>query len=109
MPSARPDLNPVRSARSHFVLQIVLQMTISFLMKTTLSIRLPSAQREALKRRATAEKKSESALVRELIDREMAREFDFEQVRHLVGGVASSSKHRKGDSWRQKIRERNWR
>jgi hypothetical protein len=78
-------------------------------METTLTIRLPKAQRHALRRRAIAEKKSESALVRELIEREMLRGFHFERVRHLVGSVASSPQHWKKDSWRKHIRERNWR
>jgi predicted transcriptional regulator len=54
-------------------------------MKTTLTIRLPKKQRAALKRRAAAQKRSESAIVRELIEREMQRGFDFERVRHVVG------------------------
>ncbi len=78
-------------------------------MKTSLTIRLANAQREALKRRAAAQEKSESALVRELIDREMARGFNFERVRNLVGAVTSSPKHWKGESWREEIRKRNWR
>jgi len=78
-------------------------------METTLTIRLPKRQREALKRRAAAEKRTESALVRELIDREMQRAFDFQRVRHVVGSVASPRKHWEKDSWRKHIRERNWR
>jgi hypothetical protein len=79
-------------------------------MENTLTIRLSTAQRRLLKRRAAAEKRSESALVRELIEREMRSGFDFQRVRHLVGSVASSPKHRKKeDSWRKQIRQRNWR
>jgi predicted DNA-binding protein len=78
-------------------------------METTLTIRLPKRQREALKRRAAAEKRTESALVRELIDREMQRGFNFERVRHLVGSVASPAKHWAKDPWRKHIRQRNWR
>lgn len=78
-------------------------------METTLTIRLPRRQREALKRRAAAEKQSESALVRAMIDREMQREFYFERVRHLVGSIASRPKHWEKDSWRKHIRRRNWR
>ena len=75
----------------------------------TLTIRLRAKQREALRRRATAEKRSESALVREMIDREMQRGFDFERVRHLVGSVVSPWRHWEKDSWRKHIRQRNWR
>jgi predicted DNA-binding protein len=78
-------------------------------MKTTLTIRLPAKQREALRRRAAAEKRSESALVRDLIEREIQRGFDFDRVRHLVGSIASSPKHWEKDSWREHIRQRNWR
>jgi predicted DNA-binding protein len=77
--------------------------------ETTLTIRLPKAQRAALKRRAAAEKRSESALVRDIIEHGMDRYFDFERVRHLVGSVASPPKHWQKDSWRKQIRERNWR
>jgi len=78
-------------------------------METTLTIRLPAKQRDALRRRAAAEKRSESALVRDLIDREIQRGFDFDRVRHLVGSVASRSKHWEKDSWRSHIRRQNWR
>jgi predicted DNA-binding protein len=78
-------------------------------METTLTIRLSGKQREVLKRRAAAEKRSESALVRDLIDREINRGFDFNRVRHLVGSIASSPKHWAKDPWRKHIRQRNWR
>jgi predicted DNA-binding protein len=78
-------------------------------METTLTIRLSKAQREALRRRALAEKRTESALVRELIQRETQRVFDFERVRHLVGSVASPPKHWEKDARRKRIRQRNWR
>jgi predicted transcriptional regulator len=77
--------------------------------ETTLTIRLPRKQRDALRRRAAAEKRSESALVRDLIDREMQREFNFDHVRHLVGSIASWTKHWEKDLWRKRIRQRNWR
>jgi predicted DNA-binding protein len=76
---------------------------------TTLTIRLPAKQREALRRRAAAEKRTESALVREMIEREIQRGFDFERVRHLVGSIVSRPKHWEKDAWRKHIRERNWR
>jgi len=78
-------------------------------METTLTIRLLKKQRDALKRRAAAEKRSESALVRDLIDREMHREFNFDRVRHLVGSIASRQKHWEKNLWRKHIRRRNWR
>jgi hypothetical protein len=78
-------------------------------MDHTLTIRLSKAQREALRRRAASEKRSESAIVREMIAREMERGFEFERIRHLVGSLASEPGHWESDSWRQRIRERNWR
>ena len=78
-------------------------------METTLTIRLSKNQRELLRRRAAAGKQSESALVREIIDREMQRGFDFERVRHLVGSIISPRRHWEKDSWREHIRQRNWR
>ena len=78
-------------------------------METTLTIRLPRKQREALRRRAAAVNRSESALVREMIDREVQRGFDFDRVRHLVGTIASRRKHWEKDAWRKQIRSRNWR
>lgn len=78
-------------------------------METTLTIRLAKAQREMLRRRALAEKRSESALIREMIEREINRGFDFERVRHLIGSVASPAKHWSKDAWRKRIRQRNWR
>ena len=78
-------------------------------MDTTLTIRLAKAQREAIRRRARAEKRTESALVREMIQREIQRGFDFERVRHLVGSVSSPLKHWEKDAWRKRIRQRNWR
>ncbi len=78
-------------------------------MQSTLTIRLSAKQREVLRRRAAAEKRSESALVRDLIDREISRGFDFKRVRHLVGSIASPPKHWEKDPWRKHIRQRNWR
>ena len=78
-------------------------------METTLTIRLSAKQRDALRRRAAAEKQTESALVRDMIEREIRRELDFDRVRHLVGSIASSPKHWEKDPWRKHIRHRNWR
>ena len=78
-------------------------------METTLTIRLPAKQRAALKRRAAAEKRTESAVVRQLIERELGRAFDFERVRHLIGSVTSPPRHGEKNAWRKRIRERNWR
>ena len=47
--------------------------------------------------------------MRELIEREMDRGFDFERVRHVVGSVVSPRKHWEKNPWRKQIRQRNWR
>ena len=91
------------------VLHSVLRWLTFILMDTTLTIRLSAKQREALRRRAAVERRSESALVRDLIEREIQRGFDFDRVRHLVGSIASPPKHWEKDSWRRHIRQRNWR
>lgn len=94
---------------SVLVLPFVLQQTSYLAMDTTLTIRLPAAQRKALRRRAAAEKTSESAIVREMIEREMKRGFDYEAVRHLIGSVSSEPQHWNQNAWRRHIRKRNWR
>ncbi len=90
-------------------MRFVLQTGYLLIVETTLTIRLPAKQREALRRRAAAEKRSESALVRDLIEREIQRGFDFDRIRHLVGSVASPPRYWEKDSWRKHIRQRNWR
>lgn len=78
-------------------------------MNTTLTIRLPEENREALRKRAQAFKKTESEFVRELIARETASVFEFENIRHLVGRVRISGTARKTDAWREHLRKANWR
>lgn len=78
-------------------------------MESTLTIRLPARQREALRRRAAAEKRSESAVAREIIDRALGRGFDYERASHLIGSIASRPRRREKDTWRRRIRQRNWR
>ena len=78
-------------------------------MRTTRNVARRAKQREELRRRAAAEKRSEWAVVRDLIDREIQRGFDFDRVRHLVGSIASPPKHWEKAPWRQHIRQRNWR
>lgn len=78
-------------------------------METTLTIRLTKTQRAALKRRASAEKRSESAHVRHLIERDAQSGLDYEKVRHLIGSLKSKPRHWEKDPLRRQIRERNWR
>jgi predicted DNA-binding protein len=77
--------------------------------ETTLTIRLSKKQGDALKRRARAEGRTASALVRDMLDREIKRGFDFDRVRHLIGSVRIERKKTGGDAWAGHIRRMNWR
>jgi hypothetical protein len=78
-------------------------------METTLTVRLPKKQRDALIRRARAEGRSASALVREMLEREVHRGFDFERVRHLMESVCIDRRKMRGDAWAEHIHRSNWR
>jgi predicted DNA-binding protein len=79
-------------------------------MDSTLTIRLPKKQREVLKELARITGRSESAVVRELIDREARSGFDFDRVRDLAGSLSGGgSAPSNADSWRKQMRDRNWR
>ena len=56
-------------------------------MSSTLTIRLPAAQRDALKRRAAALKITESALIRDLVEREVTEPAWTEWVSQLAGRI----------------------
>ena len=58
-------------------------------MSSTLTIRLPVAHRDALKRRAAALNKTESALIRDLVEREVSEPDWTELVSQLAGSVDS--------------------
>jgi hypothetical protein len=79
-------------------------------MASTLTIRLPESQREALKRRALALKTTESALVRELVEREVGDTPFGERIGDWAGSVNSPRRRKKrSDRWRAHIRATNWR
>ncbi len=78
-------------------------------MDTSLTVRLSKKHRAALRRRAVAEKKSESAIVREMIEREIKPGFDYERVRHLIGSLRIDRGKMRKDAWAEHIRQRNWR
>lgn len=78
-------------------------------METTLTIRLPKKQRDALKRRASAQKKSESQIVREMIERETNRSSLRDRVRGLIGSLDSTDTISQPHPLKALIRERNWR
>lgn len=77
---------------------------------STLTIRLPMEQREALKRSAKALKKTESEFIRDLLARSLDVRTMGERVGHLAGSIDSSKRtSRAGDSFRETIRTHNWR
>jgi hypothetical protein len=76
---------------------------------STLTIRLPVEQREALRRSAKALKKSESELIRDLIARNLDVRTMGERAGHLAGSIDSKGTSRAADSFREAIRRRNWR
>ena len=76
---------------------------------TTLTIRLPQEQREALKRCASALKKTESEYIRELLQRDLDSRPFGERAGHLAGTVDSTHSSGKPHPLKEHIRERNWR
>jgi Arc/MetJ-type ribon-helix-helix transcriptional regulator len=83
----------------------------SFAMNTsTLTIRLPVEQREALKRCAEALKKTESEYIRDLLQRDLDARPLGERVGHLIGCLDSSKlESSDADRLRETIRSNNWR
>jgi hypothetical protein len=81
-----------------------------FLVNTsTLTIRLPVEQREALKRSAKALKKTESEYIRDLLQRDLDSRPFGERVGDLIGCLDSSQTIGEPHPLRDLIRERNWR
>ncbi len=78
-------------------------------MTSSLTIRLPGTQREALKRRAAALKKTESGLIRELVEREVSQFTPSALVEKWAGAVNSGKTTRATHPLKKQIRERNWR
>jgi hypothetical protein len=78
-------------------------------MNTTLTIRLPAGQRRALSSKAAAAGKTESEIVRDLIERELAEQTVGERVGALFGCLSLPHRAKRKHSWRKSIRARNWR
>jgi hypothetical protein len=79
--------------------------TLSY-MSSTLTIRASAALREALDRRAAAEDKSVSEVVRDILEAALVPRPLGERISGLRGGLRVSDS---GASWRDQIRQRNWR
>lgn len=78
-------------------------------MTTTLTIRLPKEQRAALRKRATSLRKTESELIRSLIERDLSMTSILARVGELVGSVDLRQPKGKAHPLQEKIRKRNWR
>jgi predicted transcriptional regulator len=76
-------------------------------MDATLTIRLSGEQREQVRKLAVKLGKTDSELVRELIERGLAAESVGRRLAHLKGGLAESPSP--DDAMSRTIRERNWR
>ena len=75
---------------------------------STLTIRLPQAQREALKKTAKALKKSESEYIRDLVAFDLEAVPFGERVGNLAGCL-NSSKSARANPLKDRIRANNWR
>jgi hypothetical protein len=75
-------------------------------MSTTLTIRTDETLRAALMHRAEAEGKSISEVVREILEEALAERSIGLRAGHLKGKLRLSGAS--SESWRQRIRERNW-
>jgi hypothetical protein len=76
---------------------------------STLTIRLPKEQREALRRCARALKKTESEYIRDLVARDLDRRTLSERIGDLAGSVDSSQAIGRPHPLKENVRKRNWR
>jgi hypothetical protein len=76
-------------------------------MTTTLTFRLPKKQRNKLRSRAKALGKSEAALLRDLLDRELEPKTLGERIGHLAGTLGEPTGE--PDEWEKSLRAHNWR
>jgi len=81
-----------------------------FMNTATLTIRLPLAQREALKRTAKTLKKTESEYIRDLVARDLDEIPFGERVGHLAGCLSSAkASSAQANPFKERIRANNWR
>ncbi len=76
-------------------------------MSTTLTIRADGALREALRQRAKAQGKTVSQVVREALEQSLVERPLSARSGEFKGQLDLSSST--GETWRQQLRERNWR
>jgi hypothetical protein len=75
-------------------------------MRKTLTVRLDEKQERALVRRAKAQGKTKSELVREMIDAGLEDRPLRNRIAHLKGRLDLAAPD---SDWKRRIRERNWR
>jgi hypothetical protein len=85
----------------------VRQLQYNEYMSTTVTIRADRALREALERRAKAEMKTVSGVVREILEDALTERPLEIKAGHLKGALNLASEP--SDPWRKHIRARNWR
>ncbi len=76
-------------------------------MSTTITIRTDPSLREALDARAAATGKTISVLVREILEDALADRTIEDRAGHLKGRLVLYE--RSSESWKKRLRERNWR
>jgi Arc/MetJ-type ribon-helix-helix transcriptional regulator len=76
---------------------------------STLTIRLPKEQREALKRWAKALRKTESEYIRDLLARDLDNRTLGERIGDLAGSLDSSKTTGRPHPLKEVIRKRSWR
>ena len=76
-------------------------------MSKTLSVRLREDQREQLRRKAKRLGKTDSQLVREILERQLEEKPLAGRAGHLAGRL--SLKGSPEDAWRKEIKAHNWR
>jgi hypothetical protein len=74
---------------------------------TTMTFRLDAATRHKLRAKASRLSRSESDLLREMIERELEEKPIGSRAGHLKGSLSLPPSSR--DHWRPLIRKRNWR
>ena len=77
-------------------------------MTTTLTIGLPKEQRAALRKRAVSLRKTESELIRSLIERDLSTTTILTRVGKLAGSVHLRRPKGKTHPLKEKIRKHNW-
>lgn len=81
-------------------------------MDSNITIRLPEAQRRALKNRSRQLNVSESQMIRDLIERELSESSMETRLEGIIGAVSLAAEEQGSYSSSKslsEIRERNWR